>query len=488
MFKRVLVANRGEIARRIMRTLREMGIESVAVYSDADKTSSHVRAADRAVHIGPAAAAQSYLSFERLLDAAKTTGSDAIIPGYGFLSENADFAQACQDARLVFIGPKPDAIRRMGSKIGARALMAAAGVPLAPAGKAGTVEEAVASAAQVGFPLLLKASAGGGGRGMRRVDEPSALPAAFQAAQRESERAFGDGSLYLERALSNARHVEVQVVGDEHGNLVNLFERDCSIQRRHQKVVEETPAPLLSEEIRQNLLRTAQLAARQVEYSSVGTIEFLLDHDGRFYFLEMNTRLQVEHAISEMVTGIDLVRQMIRSAYGLPLDFKRDDVKAQGVALECRVCAEDPSRGFLPRTGKIARLVEPGGPFVRVDSGVQQGSIVGSDYDSLLAKVCTWGPTREAAVQRMQRALHEYQIEGVVTNLPFLRKVCQEPDFVAGRYDTSYIGAHPNVIEQTPTSTQLAALAVAGYLNQKPQTRYREMPLSDWYLAGHPKR
>lgn len=484
MFKRVLVANRGEIAVRILRTLREMGIEGVAIYSDADRGSVHVRAADRALHIGPAAVQQSYLDVERVLDAARRAECDAVIPGYGFLSENAEFACACEARGLRFIGPHADAIANMGSKIHARALMSAAGVPLAPAGDGSSLEAALVSAQRIGFPVLLKASAGGGGRGMRRVDELEALPAAYGAAVREAERAFGDGTLYVEKALTRARHVEVQVLADTHGQIVDLFERDCSVQRRHQKVVEETPAPNLSASVRERLLATALLAAKQVDYTSAGTVEFLLDHDDQFYFLEMNTRLQVEHTITELVSGVDLVREMVRVAWGLPLGFDRAQVRPSGAAIEVRICAEDPAQGFLPRTGRISRWQPAGGPGVRVDSGVDAGSVVGSNYDSLLAKLCVWAPTRDLAVARLQRALDEFRIDGLITNLPFLRRLSREPAFLSGHYDTGYLGAHPDLSTAQLEPAALAALAATGYLNRRSLSQYAPMEQSEWVTSG----
>jgi acetyl-CoA carboxylase, biotin carboxylase subunit len=484
MFRRVLVANRGEIAVRIMRTLREMGIESVAVYSDADRSAVHVRRADRAVHIGPAPVRESYLDMERVLDAASASGCDAVIPGYGFLSENAEFAQACKDRGLVFIGPSADAIRNMGSKIRARALMVEAGVPLAPAGDGATLQAALTSAARIGFPVLLKASAGGGGRGMRRVDDLESLPAAYAAAEREAARAFGDGTLYVEKALTRARHVEVQVLADQHGQCVDLFERDCSIQRRHQKVVEETPAPQLSAAVRERLIETALVAASKVAYTSAGTVEFLLDHDEQFYFLEMNTRLQVEHTITELVSGVDLVREMVGVAAGLPLGFERGQLRATGAAIECRICAEDPAQGFLPRTGEITRWQPAAGPGVRTDSGVEHGSIVGSNYDSLLAKLCVWAPTRTQAIARLQRALAEFRVDGLVTNLPFLRRLSTEPGFVGGSYDTGYLAQRPTLNQGAPERAELAALAAAGYLNRRADAEYAPMAQSAWVLAS----
>ena len=446
MLDKILIANRGEIAVRVARTCREMGIATVAVYSDADRHALHVRLADEAVFIGPPPARQSYLDIERIVDAARRTGARAIHPGYGFLSENAGFAEACALAGLVFIGPSAAAMRTMGSKTGARAAMRAAGVLVVPGddgGPSGFPDAATAldAAGRIGFPVLLKASAGGGGKGMRLCTEPARLPRDFDSARREALSAFGDGSIYLEKALSHPRHVEVQVFGDTHGGAVHLFERDCSIQRRHQKVIEETPSPAVDATLAARMGQIAVRAARAVDYSGAGTVEFLLDEGGEFYFLEMNTRLQVEHPITELVTGVDLVRWQILVASGDPLPLSQERIERRGAAIECRIYAEDPEK-FLPSPGRIAVYREPAGPGVRMDSGVQLGSEVTPFYDPLLAKLCTWGEDRAFAIARMRRALGETVILGPRTNLPLHIAVLGHAEFGAGRYDTGFLERH----------------------------------------------
>jgi acetyl-CoA carboxylase biotin carboxylase subunit len=439
MFKKVLIANRGEIAVRIIRTLHEMGIRAVAVYSDADRAALHVRLADEAYPIGPAPARESYLNIERVLDAAKKSGAEAIHPGYGFLSENAAFVEACDRAGITFIGPPASAMRAMGSKTAAREKMAAAGVPIVPGAQSGSVEELLAAAERVGYPVMLKAASGGGGKGMRLVERVEDLPSAFERAQSEALKAFGDATVYLEKAILRPRHVEIQVLGDRDGNLVHVFERDCSIQRRHQKVVEETPSPAASPELVRRMGEVAVRGAKAVGYFSAGTFEFLLGQDGNFYFLEMNTRLQVEHPVTELVTGLDLVREMVRIAAGEPLGFGQDEVVRRGAAIECRVYAEDPSSGFLPSPGVIESLVVPSGPGVRDDSGAYPGAEISSYYDPLVSKLSVWAPDRARAVARMRRALGEYVVTGIKTNLAFHQKLFEHPEFVAGRYDTGFI-------------------------------------------------
>jgi acetyl-CoA carboxylase, biotin carboxylase subunit len=448
--RRVLVANRGEIAVRVMRTLRELGIESVAVFSEADRRAAHVMMADRAIAIGPAPAAQSYLVIDRLIDACRESGADAVHPGYGFLSENAAFAAACAAAGITFIGPSPEAMRLMGSKTAARAAVQAAGAPVVPGdsgpGGAGFPDAgaALAAARRIGFPVLIKASAGGGGKGMRLVAEESGFTAAFEGARREAEAAFGDGAVYLERAVIRPRHVEIQIVGDTRGSIVHLGERDCSVQRRHQKVIEETPSPAVSPALRAEMGEAALRAARACDYVGAGTVEFLLAPDGAFYFLEMNTRLQVEHPVTEMVYGVDLVAWQISIARGEPLSMSQAelDARRRGAAVECRVYAEDPER-FLPSPGTITHLRVPGGPYVRDDSGVYEGWTVPVHYDPLLSKLVTWGDDRTQALARMRRALDEYMVRGIRTNLMFHRRVMRHPDFVAGDYDTGFIDRQP---------------------------------------------
>ena len=441
MLRKVLVANRGEIARRIIRACRQLGIPSVAVYSEADAGAPHVRDADEAVPIGPAPARQSYLSIQAIVDAALSTGADAVHPGYGFLSENWRFAQACRDARLVFVGPSVEAVRSMGDKTEARRRMAAAGVPVLPGsdGAVTDVEEAARMAATVGFPVLLKAAGGGGGIGMARVDAAADLAGAFAAVRRRAEAAFGDAAVYVERYVQRARHVEVQVFGDDQGQVVHLHERECSIQRRHQKLVEESPAPGLSPALKDGLTRAAATGARAIRYVNAGTIEFLVEPSGAFWFLEMNTRLQVEHPVTEAVTGLDLVVAQLRVAAGAPLPWRQDEIRQRGAALECRIYAEDPAKGFLPSPGTITALVLPEGEGIRVESGVVVGSDVSVHYDPLLIKLVTCGATREDAVARMDQALADCVLEGVKTTIPFLRRVVAHPEFRRGAVHTQMV-------------------------------------------------
>jgi acetyl-CoA carboxylase, biotin carboxylase subunit len=444
-FMKILIANRGEIAVRIIRACREMGLRTVAVYSDCDRTARHVREADQAVHIGPSEAAQSYLRIDAILEAAQKTGADAIHPGYGFLAENAAFARACQDARLIFIGPSPEAIALMGSKTAAREAAIRAGVPSVP-GTERPLDDTVSDdeiariAGSVGFPLVVKAVAGGGGKGMRTVDDPLSLAAAVRTARSEARSAFGDSAIYFERRLVRPRHIEIQLLGDQHGTVVPFVERECSIQRRHQKVVEESPSIAVSPELRQRIAAAAAAVAQAVNYSNAGTIEFLLDEDGSFYFLEMNTRLQVEHPVTEMVTSTDLVQWQIRIARGERLDIDpKHALAAHGHAIECRIYAEDPDLGFMPSPGLIRGLRPAAGPGVRDDGGVSAGYTVPVFYDSMIAKLVTWGGSRRQAIDRMSRALREYQVLGIKTTIPFFLWLMQQPEYVAGRYDTTYL-------------------------------------------------
>jgi acetyl-CoA carboxylase, biotin carboxylase subunit len=442
VFRKVLIANRGEIAVRIIRTLHEMGIAAVAVYSDVDRPSLHVRLADEAYPIGPAPAAESYLRIDKILDVARRSGAQAIHPGYGFLSENRAFAEACEKAGIAFIGPPARAMAEMGSKTAARAKMAAAGVPITPGGAAGTVEEARATAARVGYPVLIKAAFGGGGKGMRLVHHEGELGHALDRARSEAERAFGDPLVYIEKAILRPRHVEIQVLGDRDGNMVHLFERDCSIQRRHQKVVEETPCPVATPDLVRKMGEVAVKGALSVGYFSAGTFEFLLGEDGSFYFLEMNTRLQVEHPITEWVTGVDLVAEMVKIAAGQPLSFAQGALAQRGASIECRIYAEDPSTSFMPSPGPLRTLRTPGGPWVRDDSGFYEGATVPSNYDPLVSKLSVWAPDRPAALRRMLRALSEYVVTGIRTNLVFHEKLLRHPEFAAGRYHTGFIEQH----------------------------------------------
>ncbi len=441
MIRTVLVANRGEIARRVFRACRQLGIKTVAVYSEADRDALHVRDADRAVAIGPAPARESYLAIERILEAARESGADAVHPGYGFLSENWRFAEACRRAGLVFIGPAPEAIKTMGDKTEARRLMAAAGVPVVP-GSPETVTdagEAEIAARDIGYPVILKAAAGGGGIGMARVDAPKDMPTAFATASRRAQAAFSRGDLYVEKYLDRPRHVEIQVFGDAAGTVLHLHERECSIQRRHQKLIEESPAPNLAPTVKDGLTRAAIAGTRAIGYVNAGTLEFLVDAMGGFYFLEMNTRLQVEHAVTEEVTGLDLVVEQLRVAAGERLKWRQDAVVQRRAAIECRVYAEDPAKGFLPSPGTVAKLALPSGEGIRIESGVEAGSAVSVHYDPLLFKLVASGATRAEALARMAEALGASVVEGVRTTIPFLRQVLANPEFVAGRVHTQMI-------------------------------------------------
>ncbi len=444
VIRKILIANRGEIACRIMRTCRSMGIATVAVFSTVDAQARHVREADEAIHIGDNAAAASYLNIPALIEAARRSGADAIHPGYGFLAENADFAAACLEARLIFIGPTPDAIRRMGSKREAKLLMQAADVPTVPGyqGEDQSDETLIAAGQQIGFPLMVKAAAGGGGKGMRVVAGPGALPDALAAARRESLSAFGDDTLILERVIAPARHVEFQIFGDQHGQIIHLGERECSIQRRHQKIIEETPSTALTPELRERMGAAAVTVGRQIDYVNAGTVEFILDEAGNFYFLEVNTRLQVEHPVTEYVTGLDLVRWQIEVAEGRPLPLKQEEVRFRGHAIECRVYAEDPANGFLPATGDILLWSEPAGDGVRVDAGISSRDAVSIYYDPMLAKIITYGADRAEALRRMDRALSQTVLMGLRNNIAFLRGILLHPAHVAGHLSTDFIEQH----------------------------------------------
>src|SRR6267378_2909581 len=442
MFRKILIANRGEIAVRIIRACRDLGVSPVAVFSEADANALHVRMSDEAYSVGPAPSNQSYLNVTAIMNAAKQSGAEAIHPGYGFLAENAVFARAVTDAGLTFIGPAPDAMEVMGSKISARRAAAAAGVPVVP----GTTESlqsydaARATAADFGYPVMLKAAAGGGGKGMRQVAQESELLSAFETAQAEAAAAFGDPEIYLEKLVERPRHIEIQVFADSHGNCVHLGERECSIQRRHQKVIEECPSPINDSSLRERMGEAAIKIARAVNYVGAGTVEFLFSETTReFYFLEMNTRLQVEHPVTELVTGIDLVREQINIACGAPLSFQQSEVRRHGHAIECRVYAEDPDNNFFPSPGKITYLQAPSGPGVRDDSGVRAGSEVSIHYDPMISKLAAWGRDRGEAIDRLRRALDEYQIDGIKTTLPFFREIVRDPEFIAARLDTGFI-------------------------------------------------
>ncbi len=462
-FKKVLIANRGEIAVRVTRTLHEMGIGAVAVYSEADRAALHVRVADEAYCIGAPPAAESYLRVDKIIDTAKKAGAEAIHPGYGFLSENPALPDACEAAGITFIGPPASAMRQMGSKTAARKKMTEAGVPVVPGALCDTAEEATAAAIKIGFPVMLKASSGGGGKGIRFVASKEEMANAWERARSEAKKSFGDDTVYLEKAILRPRHVEIQVMGDREGNLVHVFERDCSIQRRNQKVVEETPSPAASRELVAKMGAIAVQGAKAVGYHSAGTFEFLLAEDGQFYFLEMNTRLQVEHPVTELVSGLDLVREMVLVAQGEKLTFAQTDLQSRGAAIECRIYAEDPSSGFLPSPGTIENLVTPAGPGIRDDGGAYPGCVISSFYDPLISKLSVWAPTRERAVAKMRRALREYVVTGIRTNLAFHEKLFAHPDFVAGKYDTGFLDRHKDeLLGYAPVSEESReAVAVA---------------------------
>jgi acetyl-CoA carboxylase biotin carboxylase subunit len=461
VFKKVLIANRGEIALRVIRACRELGIATVAVHSTADANALHVRFADESVCIGPPPSKESYLNIPQLLSAAEITRADAIHPGYGFLSENAEFAEVCENCKIRFIGPRPEMLRLMGNKVRAKQAAREAGLPLLP-GSSGVVKdprEAEAIAREVGFPVIIKAAAGGGGKGMKIVRDPNALQQAFSTAAAEAVASFNNGDLYIERYVEKPRHIEIQIAADEHGNIIHLGERECSVQRRHQKLIEESPSPVITPELREKMGRVSVEAMQRLRYNNVGTIEYLLDDRGQFYFMEMNTRIQVEHPVTELVTGIDLVREQIRMAFGHPLRFKQEDIKLRGAAIECRVNAEDPVT-FAPWPGKITGYSVPGGYGVRVDSAAYENYTVLPHYDSLLAKLIVHAEDRETAIRRMQRALGEYVVEGIRTNIPFHRAALADEAFQEGNYDTRFVerllasetGTHrlKKAIEETP--------------------------------------
>ncbi|MCL5005524.1 MAG: acetyl-CoA carboxylase biotin carboxylase subunit [Acidobacteria bacterium] len=493
MFKKILVANRGEIAVRVMRACREMGIPSVAVYSEVDRKALHVRYADEAYAIGPAASTESYLRIDRIIDAARQAGADALHPGYGFMAENPDFARACRDAGIVFIGPSAEAMELMGSKTTSRHTLVQAGLPVVPGTDMNLedLREVRRVAQELGYPVMLKASAGGGGKGLRLVRSPAELDAAYREARSEAQNAFNDPSVYLEKYLDRPRHIEIQLLGDAHGNLIYLGERECSLQRRHQKVLEECPSPLLDADLRRRMGETAVRIGKLANYTNAGTVEFLVDQNRNFYFLEMNTRLQVEHPVTEVVVGIDLVKEQIRIAAGRRLEWRQEDVRLRGAAIECRIYAEDPARGFFPSPGLITRLAIPSGPGVREDSGVYEGWQVPLEYDPLLAKLIVWGTDREQAVGRMRRALSEYEVAGVKTNLQFFRQLVVHPEFAKGQIDTGFIDRMlaEGSLESSPPQVleSVAMLALALELRQRQsqsQQAAGRAGISRWKAAG----
>ena len=509
MFKKILIANRGEIAVRVMRACREMGINSVAVYSEVDRRALHVLKADEAYAIGPSPAAESYLRIDKILDAARRAGADAIHPGYGFLSENAEFAGACEQAGITLIGPSAKSMEMMGSKTRAREVAVAAGVPVVPGTNApvSSVADAQRIALEVGYPVMLKAAAGGGGKGMRQVRSADEMAAALREAQSEAQNAFGDSKVYIEKYIERPRHIEVQVLGDRHGNLLHLGERECSIQRRHQKVVEESPSPFVDAAMRARMGEAAVRVARAAGYYNAGTVEFLIDQNAQqrnFYFLEMNTRLQVEHPVTEMVTGLDLVKLQIRVAAGENLSsifhngqpLNQDAIQMRGAAIECRVYAEDPDNSFFPCPGLIRELATPSGPGVRDDSGVYAGWSVPMEYDPLLSKLIVWGGTREEAIQRMSRALDEYYVGGIKTNLQLFRTILASPDFLSGNLDTSLIdrlreqaGARMEMTAESVAHLRAAAVAATMFhrraaQSSTPTPNAQSQPGSRWKLAG----
>ena len=484
---KLLVANRGEIALRVLRSAKELGIATVAIYSEADRRSPHVRYADEAVCVGPPPSKDSYLRGDKIIAICEELGVDAIHPGYGFLSENAGFARAVRAAGLIFVGPSPEAMELMGDKLSAKQTVKAYHIPLVPGTDEAItdVEAATRIAQEVGFPVLIKASAGGGGKGMRLVHGPDEFAEQMQLAVSEATSAFGDGAVFIEKFVSGPRHIEIQVLGDEHGNIVHLFERECSIQRRHQKVLEEAPSAVLTPALRAEMGRCAVEVARACQYAGAGTVEFLLDDQHRFYFLEMNTRLQVEHPVTELITGLDLVKEQLRVAEGYPLPFGQEDLEIRGHALELRVYAEDPQNNFLPDIGRLATYVRPQGPGVRVDDGFEQGMDVPIYYDPMLAKLVTYGATRPEAIARMLRAIAEYQITGLETTLPFGAFVLRHPAFVSGNFDTNFVRDHFRPANLAPTlpdeaTAQVAAALVAMLLSeQQPPT-----PLASGEAAG----
>lgn len=495
MIRKVLIANRGEIAVRIMRSCREMGIRTVAVFSEADRTSRHVMYADEAYLIGPAIATNSYLNIEKIIEVAKASRADAIHPGYGFLSENATFARRCQEEGIIFIGPRPETIEMMGDKIEARKCMEKAGVPIVPGTEEPlqSVEEAIQLCNRIGYPVMLKASMGGGGKGMRLIHHEGEVEEAYNMARSESLSSFGDNTVYLEKFVEEPHHIEFQILGDNHGHAIHLFDRECSIQRRHQKIVEESPSPFLTPELREEMGRCAVRAAQAVNYSGAGTIEFLVDKHRHFYFLEMNTRLQVEHPVTEEVVGVDLVKEQIRVANDEVLHLKQEDIHQRGHAIECRICAEDTENNFIPSPGIIKQLMEPNGIGVRIDSYVYEGYEIPIYYDPMIGKLIVWATTRQYAIERMRRVLYEYKITGLKTNLNYLKRIMHNPDFVRGEYNTLFIEKNTKtLLRATGSNEELENVAmITAYIdylmNLEENANTQQMdtrPISRWREFG----
>jgi acetyl-CoA carboxylase biotin carboxylase subunit len=490
MFTKVLVANRGEIAIRVLRALKEMKIDSVAVFSDADRTSPHVRYADQAYRIGPAPSAESYLNIAKIIEVAKKSGSQAIHPGYGFLAENAAFAKACEQEKIVFVGPSSRAIALLGDKTKARAAMKKAEIPIIPGSQDPVEDPAQARSVceEIGYPVILKAAAGGGGKGMRRIATSDELTGALNTAMAEASSAFDDSRIYVEKFIENPRHIEFQILADSHGNVVHLGERECSVQRRHQKMIEESPSCAVDQSLRKRMGDVACRVVTAAGYTNAGTVEFLLDRERNFYFLEMNTRLQVEHPVTELVTGIDIVKQQFLIAAGAELALTQDDISMRGSAIECRISAEDTFNDFMPSTGRITRLIEPGGPGIRLESGVFEGLEISLYYDPLIAKLLAWGETREEAISRMKRALREYWIHGIKTTIPFHMKILQTDRFLSGDYDTGIVPSvtHELCLEEVDSS--VAAIAAAIMTHRRREARLPKMKLlsqqNPWKMSG----
>ena len=499
MFNKVLVANRGEIAVRIIRACRELGIETVAVFSEADRNALHVRYADEAYLIGPAPSRESYLRADKIFEVARKSGANAIHPGYGFLAEREDFAAKCADLDITFIGPKPSSIAAMGDKGKARATVIKAGLPVVPGTEAVgnmTDDDLIGIAPSIGFPLLIKATAGGGGKGMREVKSLEEMPTLLASARREAESSFGDGNVYLEKLVEGARHIEFQIMADSFGNVIHLGERECSIQRRHQKLLEESPSSFLDDELREKMGNVAVKSAQAVDYVNAGTIEFLVDKDRNFYFLEMNTRLQVEHPITEMVTGVDIVAEQLRIARGRQLSYTQEPIKFNGHAIECRINAEDPFNGFMPSTGRIMHSLLPTGPGVRIDTGVYPGFEITSFYDPMIAKLIVWGETRGQAILRMRRALEEYRIVGMRTNIPFHQTLMDSHRFMGGQFDTRFVEERfsmDDAIESRSSNAEIAAILATLVAHQQSElsaqrVRRNERDTSNWKWVGRWER